>query len=148
MLVQEASANSNIPIEIQLVNEAGASVWSVTEGAKKEFPNETPAAIGAISIGRRLQNPLHELVKVPPRSLGLGMYQHDLSEKELDEKLQLTSVDAVATVGVDANACSIEVLRKVPGLTKLAEKVVKARPLKERRDLLKVSGLGPKTYDN
>ena len=148
LLVQEASSKSNTPIAIQLVTEAGASVWSVTESAKEEFPDESPASIAAISIGRRLQNPLPELVKVPPRSLGLGMYQHDISEKELDEKLHLTSVDAVATVGVDVNACSIEVLRKVPGLTKLAEKVTKARPLKERKDLLKVSGLGPKTYEN
>jgi uncharacterized protein len=148
MLIQEASEVQSIPIDIQLVNEAGASVWSVTETAKDEFPNEPPAAIAAISIGRRLQNPLHELVKVPPRSLGLGMYQHDLSEKELDEKLHLTSVDAVATVGVDANSCSLEILRKVPGLTKLTEKIIKARPLKERKDLLKVAGLGPKTFEN
>jgi len=147
-LIEQASKTSQIPIDIQLVSEAGASVWSVTEAAKMEFPDEPPAAIASISIGRRLQNPLHELVKVPPRSLGLGMYQHDLSEKELDEKLHLTSVDAVATVGVDANSCSLEILQKVPGLTKLAAKIVKARPLRERKDLLSVSGLGPKTFEN
>ena len=147
-LVQEASAECNIPIEVELVNEAGASVWSVTESALQEFPNEHPAAIASVSIGRRLQNPLFELVKVPPKSLGLGMYQHDLPEKDLDERLHSTSVDAVATVGVDLNSSSLQILQKVPGLKKLAEKVAKARPFKRRQDLLKTSGLGPKTYEN
>ena len=147
-LLQEVSNQVGIPIDIHLVNEAGASVWSVTQAAKDEFPNEPPAAIAAVSIGRRLQNPLHDLIKVPPKSLGLGMYQHDLSEKELDEQLDLTSVDAVATVGVNINACSTEILQKVPGLTKLASKIVKARPLRKRSDLLTVSGLGPKTFEN
>jgi uncharacterized protein len=76
------------------------------------------------------------------------MYQKDLPEKEMDEKLHFVSVDAVATVGVDANSCSVEILQKVPGLTKLAAKIVKARPLKQRNDLLKVAGLGPKTFEN
>ena len=147
-LIQDASVSVGVPIDVRLVNEAGASVWSVTPQAKTEFPKDPPAAIAAISIGRRLQNPLHELVKVPPRSLGLGMYQHDLSEKDLDQKLHLASVDAVATVGVDANNCSLEILQKVPGLQKLASKIIKARPLEQRQDLLKVSGLGPKTYEN
>lgn len=148
-LVEEASANCKIPIQIHLVSEAGASVWSVTETAKREFPKQPPSAIAAISIGRRLQNPLHELVKVPPKSLGLGMYQHDLSDKELDDRLHFTSVDAVATVGVEVNSCSNEILQKVPGLTPgLAEKIIKARPLARRGDLLQVSGLGPKTFEN
>jgi len=147
-LIEEVSHKTDIPIDLQVVNEAGASVWSVTEGAKEEFPEEAPAAIAAISLGRRLQNPLHELVKVPPRSLGLGMYQHDLSESELDERLHLTSVDAVATIGVDVNSCSLEILRKVPGLKKLSEKVVQCRPFRQRKDLLTVAGLGPKTYEN
>jgi uncharacterized protein len=150
-LIEQAAAKAAttaIIMDIQLVNEAGASVWSVTQAAKEEFPAEQAAAIAAISIGRRLQNPLHELIKVPPRSLGLGMYQHDLSEKELDDKLHLTSVDAVATVGVDVNTCSLEILQKVPGLTKMATKIVKARPLSQRKDLLNVSGLGPKTFES
>jgi len=105
--------------------------------------------VAAVSIGRRYQNPLAELVKIPPKSLGLGMYQHDLSEKDLDDKLAATSVDAVAEVGVDVNACSIEILCKVPSMTKsLCEKVVKARPLQSRSDLLNVPGLGPKTFEN
>jgi uncharacterized protein len=148
-LIKEASSNTGIPIDIQLVNEAGASVWSVTSEAQAEFPEQQPASIAAISIGRRLQNPLFELVKVPPKSLGLGMYQHDLSEKELDEKLDLTSVDAVATVGVMVNSCSAAILQKVPGMSSsLANKVIKARPLKRRSDLLQISGLGPKTFEN
>jgi uncharacterized protein len=157
LLIQEASKQCNIPIDIQLVNEAGASVWSVTEQADEEFPNHPPASIAAISIGRRLQNPLFELVKVPPASLGIGMYQHDLTKKELDEKLDLTCVDAVATVGVDLNTCSKEILQKVPGLSAsatLVQKIIKARPFKRRIDLIsstsksRVKGLGPKTFEN
>lgn len=148
-LLVEAAQDGDIETEVQLVTEAGASVWSVTEQASAEFPNEPPAAIAAVSIGRRYLNPLNELVKIPPRSLGLGMYQHDLSEKILDEKLSLTSIDAVAEVGVDINSCSLAILSKVPSLTpKLCEKIMKARPLKSRSDLLKISGLGQKTFRN
>jgi uncharacterized protein len=148
-LVVDASDIADIPIDIRLVNEAGASVWSVTPAANREFPDEPAAAVAAISIARRYQNPLAELVKIPPRSLGLGMYQHDFSEKILDGKLHATSVDCVAAVGVDVNSCSLEILEKVPGLTKtLAGKVIKARPLQSRNDLLKVSGLGPKTFEH
>jgi protein Tex len=149
-LIRQASDDSHIPIDLQLVNEAGASVWSVTESAQREFPHQPPAAIAAVSIGRRYQNPLFELVKIPPRSLGLGMYQHDLSETELDAKLHSTSVLAVAEVGVDGNACSLEILTKIPGLTpKLCERILAQRPLQSRMDLLtKVTGLGPKTFEN
>ena len=150
-LVIEAAAQCDIPIDINihLVSEAGASVWSVTEMASKEFPKEKAAAVAAASIGRRYLNPLNELVKIPPRSLGLGMYQHDLPEKVLDEKLSMTSIDAVAAVGVDINSCSIEILEKVPSLTtSLCEKITKSRPLNGRNDLLKVAGLGSKTFEN
>jgi protein Tex len=149
-LVREASDKSEIPIDIRLVNEAGASVWSVTDGASREFPSQQAAAVAAVSIGRRFQNPLPELVKIPPRSLGLGMYQHDLKESELDEKLRITSIHAVAEVGVDGNSCSLEILEKIPGLTsRLAQRIIDARPLRTRKDLLaRVSGLGPKTFEN
>ncbi|CAJ1946464.1 unnamed protein product [Cylindrotheca closterium] len=147
-LIQEAASQDETKIDLQLVNEAGASVWSVSPAALKEFPDQPASAIASISIGRRLQNPLFELVKVPPKSLGLGMYQHDLSEKELEERLHLTSVDAVAKVGVDLNTCSLPILEMVPGLNKLAPKVAKARPFAYRDELLKVTGLGPKTYEN
>eukprot|EP00986_Skeletonema_menzelii_P001093 scaffold293_cov148-Skeletonema_menzelii.AAC.5 len=149
LLHDVTSQNSNMTVDIHLVSEAGASVWSVTEMASEEFPKETPASIAAVSIGRRYLNPLAELVKVPPRSLGLGMYQHDLSEKILDEKLTLTSIDCVAEVGVDVNSCSLAILQKVPSLTKtLAEKIFNSRPLTSRKDLLRVKGLGDKTYEN
>ena len=147
-LLQDATS-PNLKVDIHLVSEAGASVWSVTEAANDEFPEATPASIAAVSIGRRYLNPLAELVKVPPKSLGLGMYQHDLSEKILDEKLTLTSIDCVAEVGVDVNSCSFAILQKVPSLTKsLAQKVFNARPIKSRKDLLRVKGLGDKTYEN
>eukprot|EP00546_Thalassionema_frauenfeldii_P008663 CAMPEP_0178929818 /NCGR_PEP_ID=MMETSP0786-20121207/20851_1 /TAXON_ID=186022 /ORGANISM="Thalassionema frauenfeldii, Strain CCMP 1798" /LENGTH=774 /DNA_ID=CAMNT_0020606197 /DNA_START=44 /DNA_END=2368 /DNA_ORIENTATION=+ len=148
-LVTEVLSSSGIPIEVHLVSEAGASVWSVTEGASQEFPTESAAAVASVSIGRRYLNPLHELVKIPPRSLGLGMYQHDLSEKVLDEKLIATSIDSVAEVGVDINSCSREILQKVPSITtSLCDKIIEARPLKSRKDLLKIPGLGSKIYEN
>lgn len=149
LLQDVTSKSTNLAVDIHLVSEAGASVWSVTEAASEEFPEETPASIAAVSIGRRYLNPLAELVKVPPKSLGLGMYQHDLSEKVLDKKLTLTSIDCVAEVGVDVNSCSLAILQKVPSLTKaLALRLFNSRPLKSRKDLLLVKGLGEKTYEN
>ena len=148
-LLNEAALDSGITVNINLVSEAGASVWSVTEMANKEFPDEAPAKIAAASIGRRFLNPLDELVKIPPRSLGLGMYQHDLSEKDLDRKLTATSIDAVAEVGVDVNSCSREILGKVPSLSSLlCQKIVNARPFSSRADLLTVGGLGEKIFEN
>lgn len=149
-LIEKASSQCSIPIEVIVVDEAGASVWSVTKSAEEEFPGKAPASIGAVSIGRRVQDPMNELVKVPPKSLGLGMYQHDLPEKDLEESLSHASIDAVAFVGVDGNSCSLELLRKVPGLSKrnLAEAVVEKRPLRSREDLKKVRGLGCKTFEN
>lgn len=151
LLLEAKAESTNLPIElnIRLVSEAGASVWSVSEAAQLEFPEHQPASLAAVSIARRLLNPLHELVKVPPRSLGLGMYQHDLSAKELDQQLHVVGVDAVATVGVDVNTCSLEILQKVPGITNaLAVKILQARPLLRRNELLRIAGLGPKTFEN
>ena len=148
-LVEEASETSQVPVQIQVVSEAGASVWSVTESAQKEFPNQPPAAIAAVCIGRRLLNPLHELIKIPPKSLGLGMYQHDATDKELELQLKIASVDAVATVGININTCSLEILQAVPGLSEeLAKRIIDARPIRRRRDLLGVTGIGPKTFEN
>ena len=147
--IENTASKSQISCDIVLVDEAGASVWSVTDSARKEFPGKHPSSIAAVSIGRRFQNPLFELVKIPPSSLGLGQYQHDLSVKRLAEKLRLATVDAVAFVGVDINICSLEVLQNVPGLTqKLAERIIKARPFANRCDLLRVKGIGPKTFEN
>lgn len=148
-LVLDSSKEANMPVDIRLVNEAGASVWSVTENAMVEFPKETAASIASVSIGRRFLNPLHELVKIPPRSLGLGMYQHDLSMKDLDKKLSITSTEAVAEVGVDINICSKEILSKVPSLnSKLCTEIIGNRPFTTRADILNVKGLGEKTYQN
>ncbi|KAL7546628.1 hypothetical protein ACHAWF_009959 [Thalassiosira exigua] len=148
-LLEEAASDGHLGIHVQLTSEAGASVWSVTDGASTEFPNETPAAIASVSLGRRFLNPLNELVKIPPRSLGLGMYQHDVSDNILDEKLTQASIDCVAEVGVDLNSCSAAILEKIPSLTaKLCSKIMHARPLGSRNDLLNVPGLGPKTFQN
>ena len=149
-LIAEASSLGNVPVDVRLVNEAGVSVWSVMSAASEEFPDMSPTLIGAVSIGRRLQDPMSELVKVPPRSLGLGMYQHDLPEKDMDSTLRHAAIDAVAAVGVDGNAASLELLKNIPGLSqgKLAEKVVAIRPLTCREDLKKVKGLGPKCFEN
>ena len=148
-LLREVTNTMNLNVDVHLVNEAGASVWSVTESAKQEFPDQPASAVAAASIGRRFLNPLYELIKIPPKSLGLGMYQHDLSEKELDAKLHAASVDAVAVVGVDGNACSPELLEKVPGITKtLAKRIIDARPLTSRSDLQAIKGLGAKAFEN
>jgi len=148
-LLLGAGSEADINVEVNLVSEAGASVWSVTEMASQEFPDQSPTAVAAVSIGRRFLNPLNELVKIPSKSLGLGMYQHDLSEKVLDEKLRLTSIDAVAEVGVDVNSCSLHILQKVPSLTPaLCGKIMKSRPILCRRELMSISGFGPKTFEN
>ena len=147
-LLSEASKECAISVDIQSVSEAGASVWSVTEAAQKEFPSQHASSIAAVSIGRRYQNALPELVKIPPRSLGLGMYQHDFKPQLLERKLHLTSVDAVAEVGVEANSCSLEILSKVPGITQtLASRIIDTRPLRSRNELMALPGLGPKTYE-
>ena len=149
IFLEEVSSFSKIEIEITLVDEAGASVWSVTESAMKEFPEVEPSKIGCISIGRRLINPMNEMIKMPPKSLGLGMYQHDMNEKKLEEKLRLATIDAVASVGVDINTCSFEILQNVPGLNRrIASQIIASRPYKSRQDLLKVKGLGPQTFKN
>jgi len=148
-LIEEVSRKYNVPLDISLVDEAGASVWSVSKGAAQEFPNEAPSSIGAVSIGRRIQDPMNELVKIPPRSLGVGMYQHDLSEKVLEEKLKDAVIDAVAFVGVDVNTAPLEILRNVPGLKgKLPDAIIASRPFYSRECLKKVKGLGPKTFEN
>jgi len=150
-LLGEAIAASAVDrVDVSVVSESGASVWSATAAAAEEFPNTAPAAIAAVSIGRRGQDPLSELVKIPPKSLGVGMYQHDLPEKELDAALDRSTVDAVALVGVDVDRASKPLLAKVPGLTsKHVEKIIASRPFSRRQDLLmRVKGFGPKAFQN
>ena len=147
--VEDVASRAGIAITITLVNEAGASVWSVTKSAMEEFPTVKPSEIASVSIGRRLINPMNEIVKIPPKSLGLGMYQHDLNEKKLEEKLHLATIDAVAFVGADVNTCSLAILENIPGINgRIAGEIILCRPFKSRSDLLKVKGLGPKAFEN
>lgn len=133
------------------VSEAGASVYSASDIARAELPDIDVSIRGAVSIARRLQDPLAELVKIDPRSIGVGQYQHDVAEAQLETKLSHVVEDCVNAVGVDLNTASAPVLAHVSGLgPKLAERVVEARHQRgrfsTRNELLKVSGLGAKTF--
>ncbi|MGL6226293.1 MAG: helix-hairpin-helix domain-containing protein [Thermoguttaceae bacterium] len=134
-----------------VVNEAGASVYSASPLANEEFPNYDILLRGAISIGRRLQDPLNELVKVEPASLGVGMYQHDLKSKYLKDSLNHVVESCVNHVGVDLNTAGPAILRYVSGLNQLtAKRIYEYRvehgPFKTREDLKKVPGLGEVTF--
>jgi len=134
-----------------VVDEAGASVYSATELAAKELPSLDVTHRGAVSIARRLMDPMSELVKVGPQSLGVGLYQHDVDQKRLEEELTGVTQCCVTAVGCDANRASPELLRYVAGLTpKLAEAVIAQRQdsggFKTREELRQVRGLGPKTF--
>ncbi|XP_065059999.1 S1 RNA-binding domain-containing protein 1-like [Rhopilema esculentum] len=142
------------PVEVSycIVNEAGASVWSVTKEAESEFPNLDPNLRSAVSIGRRLQDPLLELVKIEPKHIGVGMYQHDVSESLLKGALEGVLEDCVSFVGVDLNACSAAMLRRIAGLgSKKADAVIEWRnkngPFINRKQLLLVKGLGQKCFE-
>ena len=135
-----------------LVSEAGASIYSASEVAIEEFPDLDLTIRGAISIGRRLQDPLAELVKIDPRSIGVGQYQHDVDQNLLQQKLEETVEDCVNFVGVDLNMASKELLRFVAGITpSTAENVVAHRnqhgTFSTRQDLMGVSRFGPKTFE-
>ncbi len=134
-----------------IVSEAGASVYSASELASKEYPDINVSLRGAISIGRRLQDPLPELVKIDPKHVGVGQYQHDVNQKRLDEALRGVVEDCVNSVGVDLNTASAALLQYIAGITKTtAENIVKYREqngkFKNRRELQKVKRLGPATY--
>lgn len=134
------------------VNEAGASVYSASELARREFPELDVTFRGAVSIARRLQDPLAELVKVDPKSIGVGQYQHDMDATRLDRRLAEVVESCVSSVGIDLNTASAPLLCHVGGLgPKLAERIVAFRqergPFSERRELLSVPGLGPKVYE-
>lgn len=134
------------------VNEAGASVYSASDLAREEFPDHDVTVRGAVSIGRRLQDPLAELVKIDPKSIGVGQYQHDVNQKQLAGKLSEVVESCVNEVGVELNTASAELLSYVSGVgKKLAQSIVarrdKAGPFKSRRELLEVKGLGPKAFE-
>jgi len=139
------------PISV-IVNESGASVYSASDVAREEFPNQDVTVRGAISIGRRLQDPLAELVKIDPKSIGVGQYQHDVDQKLLRKKLDDTVESCVNYVGVDLNTASKELLTFVSGLTPtIAKNIVTYRnengAFPNRRRLLKVAKLGPKAFE-
>ncbi len=140
----------NLPVF--LVNEDGASVYSASETAREEFPNHDVTVRGAVSIGRRLMDPLAELVKIDPKSIGVGQYQHDVNQFRLKEKLDQTVVSCVNQVGVNLNTASKHLLQYVSGIGgTLAENIIRYRSeiggFKSRQQLLKVPRLGGKAYE-
>lgn len=135
-----------------VVSEAGASVYSASELASKEFPDLDVSIRGAVSIARRLQDPLAELVKIDPKSIGVGQYQHDVSQTQLSKKLDNIVEDCVNSVGVDLNTASAPLLTQVSGLSRtMAANIVAYREtngaFKNRRELLKVARLGDKAFE-
>ena len=139
------------PVKV-IVSEAGASVYSASELAAKEFPGLDVSLRGAVSIARRLQDPLAELVKIEPKAIGVGQYQHDVDQHRLGRSLEAVVEDAVNAVGVDVNTASAALLARVSGVGPgLAEAIVGHRdangPFGSRRDLLKVARLGPKVFE-
>lgn len=138
-------------ISLIVVNESGASVYSASPLAIKEFPNMDIDERSAVSLARRLLDPMAELVKIPPEAIGVGQYQHDMDEKRLKQTLEDATTDAVNEVGVWLNTASFSLLRYVSGISqKLAEAIVSYRdingPFQERKELLKVKGFGQKTF--
>lgn len=149
-LIQEL--NPEHPLSFVIVNEAGASIYSASKLAAKEFPDYDVNLRSAVSIARRLQDPLAELVKITPESIGVGQYQHDMNQKRLKEVLGGVVENCVNTVGVDLNSASPSLLEYVSGISStLASSIVAYREengaFKKRADLLKVPKLGPKAYE-
>ncbi len=148
---QEPGKKGKKELAYVMVNEAGASVYSASDEARREFPELDVSMRGAVSIARRLQDPLAELVKIDAKSIGVGLYQHDVDQKKLAATLDAVVEDAVNAVGVDANTASPALLQYVAGVgPKLAQAIVAYRdqhgPFQQRSELLKVKGLGPKAY--
>lgn len=140
------------PVQYVIVNEAGASVYSASKLATEEFPDFDVAQRSAISIARRLQDPLAELVKIDPKAIGVGQYQHDMNQKKLSEALEGVVEDCVNHVGVDLNTASASLLEYISGISKtLAKNIVAYREengrFRNRKQLLKVAKLGPKAYE-
>ena len=147
----EKAKRSNAP-QVFVVSESGASVYSASKTAREEFPNEDVAVRGAVSIGRRLMDPLAELVKIDPKSIGVGQYQHDVNQTRLGESLQQTVESVVNCVGVDVNTASKHILTYISGLgPALAQNIVNYRSehgaFTSRKALLNVPKMGAKTYE-
>ncbi len=137
---------------IAMVNEAGASVYSASDIAREEFPNHDITVRGAVSIGRRLQDPLSELIKIDAKAIGVGQYQHDVDQKLLRQRLDDIAISCVNSVGVEVNNASAQLLAYVSGLNQtIARNIVKYRsengPFRSRKELLKVPRLGAKAFE-
>src|SRR5581483_9112053 len=138
--------------KIVMVNEAGASVYSASEIAREELPSEDVTVRGAVSIGRRLQDPLAELVKIDPKSIGVGQYQHDVHQPTLKRSLDQVVESCVNRVGVDLNTASVKLLQYVAGVGEtLAKNIVAHRAehgaFRARKALLEVPRFGPKAFE-
>ncbi|MCI5596895.1 MAG: RNA-binding transcriptional accessory protein [Lachnospiraceae bacterium] len=152
MVIVELLKEINAPVSYVIVNEAGASVYSASKLATEEFPKFDVGQRSAVSIARRLQDPLAELVKIDPKSIGVGQYQHDMNEKKLGEALDGVVEDCVNRVGVDLNTASVSLLTHISGINKtIAKNIVVYREengrFKTRKELLKVPKLGPKAFE-
>ncbi len=152
MVIVDMLKEINKPVQYVIVNEAGASVYSASKLATEEFPNFDVGQRSAVSIARRLQDPLAELVKIDPKSIGVGQYQHDMNQKKLGEALSGVVEDCVNNVGVDLNTASASLLEYVSGVSKpIAKNIVAYREengrFTNRKQLLKVAKLGPKAYE-
>ena len=151
-LIKQLTSPDAPEIQKVVVSEAGASVYSASEFASQEMPDVDVSLRGAASIARRLQDPLAELVKIDPKSIGVGQYQHDVNQTELARTLEAVVEDCVNAVGVDLNTASVPLLSRVSGLSgSVAKSVVRWREahgaFQNRQDLLKVTGLGAKTFE-
>jgi protein Tex len=149
--IAELIREKNLELEYTIVNEAGASVYSASKAAQKEFPELDVAERSAVSIARRLQDPLAELVKIDPKAIGVGQYQHDMPPKDLDTTLDGTVESCVNSVGVDLNSASAALLSYVAGInSKVAGKIVDHREeinsFESREQLHTIAGLGPKVF--
>ena len=147
-----AKRHPELKLKRMVVNESGASVYSASDIAREEFPELDVSIRGAISIARRLQDPLAELVKIEPKSIGVGQYQHDVSQVKLGQSLDAVIEDCVNAVGVDVNMASVALLRRVSGLTaSIASNIVQFRnqngAFRSRQDLMKVPRLGDKCFE-
>ena len=150
--IKKVKETLNKDVYYTIVSEAGASVYSASKLATEEYPNLNVSLRGAISIARRLQDPLAEFVKIDPKAIGIGQYQHDVDQKMLSESLEGVVEDAVNTVGVDVNTATPSLLSYVSGINKtIAKNIVKYRDehgsIKERKELLKVPKLGKVAYE-
>ena len=151
-VIVELLKELDTPVQYIIVNEAGASVYSASKLATEEFPNFDVGQRSAASIARRLQDPLAELVKIDPKSIGVGQYQHDMNQKKLDEALEGVVEDSVNKVGVDLNTASASLLEYISGISKaIAKNIVTYREengrFDNRKQLLKVAKLGPKAFE-